>query len=156
MKTSASSPAHRAQTVDLYDTDFFEWTQRTAHRLRARRFAEVDVEHAAEEIGDMGKRDLRELNTRTEVLLAHLLKWKFQPRKRSRSWRATIVAQRHEIEAILEDSPSLRRRLVSARKRTYERAAARAAAESGLRVDAFPPDCPFSSEEILEAGFLPD
>jgi hypothetical protein len=55
-KTSASSTARVAQAVDLYDTDFFEWTQRTAHRLRARRFAEVDVEHVAEEVEDMGNR----------------------------------------------------------------------------------------------------
>lgn len=136
--------------------DFFEWTQQVADRLRARRFAELDVEHVAEEIEDMGKRDLRELNSRMEVLLAHLLKWKVQPRKRSRSWRATVVTQRHEIKAILEDSPSLRRRLASARKSNYERAVARAAAETGLSVNIFPPDCPFSNEEILEAGLLPD
>jgi len=156
MKTSASSPARPARAVDLYDTDFFEWTQRTAQRLRARRLAEVDIEHVAEEIEDIGKRDLRQLNTRMEVLLAHLLTWRFQPRKRSRSWRATIVAQRHEIDAILEDSPGLRRRLASGRRRNYDRAVARAAAETGLRAVAFPPDCPFSSDEILDAGFLPE
>jgi Domain of unknown function DUF29 len=155
MKTSGSAMPRSAPAVDLYDVDFFEWTQRTAGQLRARRFHEVDLQHAAEEIEDMGKRDLRELNSRMEVLLAHLLKWKLQPRHRSRSWRATIVAQRHEIEATLKDSPSLRRRLASARRSNYERAAARAAAETGLRWSAFPPDCPFSMDEILDAGFLP-
>jgi hypothetical protein len=156
MKTSTSSTARAAQTAELYDADFFEWTQRAADRLRARRFAELDVEHVAEEIEDMGKRDLRELNSRMEVLLAHLLKWKLQARNRSRSWRVTILAQRHEIKAILDDSPSLRRRLAAARKSNYERALARAAAETGLRINAFPADCPFSNEEILDAGFLPE
>ncbi len=156
MKTSAASTARAAQTVEIYDSDFFEWTQRTADQLRARRFAEVDVDHVAEEIEDMGRRDLRELNSRTEVLLAHLLKWKFQPRRRSRSWRATILTQRHEIEAVLNDSPSLRRRLASARKANYGRALARAVAETGLEVNVFPPSCPFSNEEILDARFLPD
>jgi len=156
MKTSASSTARPAPVVNLYDVDFFEWTQRTAGQLRARRFARVDIEHVAEEIEDMGKRDLRELNSRMEVLLAHLLKWKLQPRKRSRSWRATIVVQRREIDATLQDSPSLRRRLVSARPSNYEGAVARAAAETGLGVTAFPPSCPFSIEEILDVGFLPD
>ena len=156
MKTSVSSTARSTQTVDLYDVDFFEWTQRTADQLRARRLAAVDVERVAAEIEDMGKRDLRELNSRMDVLLAHLLKAKLQPRRRSRSWRATIVSQRQEIEATLKDSPSLRRRLASARKGNYERAVARAAAETGLRDNAFPPNCPFSIEEILDAGFLPD
>jgi hypothetical protein len=156
MKTTAASTARAAQSVELYDVDFFEWTQRTADQLRARRFAEVDVDHLAEEIEDVGKRDLRELNSRMEVLLAHLLKWMLQRRKRSRSWRATIVTQRHEIEAALKDSPSLRRRLASATRGNHERAVARAGAETGLEVDAFPPDCPFSIEEILDARFLPD
>jgi hypothetical protein len=156
MKTPASSMAGRTPVEDLYDLDFFEWTQRVADRLRARRFEELDVEHVAEEIEDMGKRDLRELNSRVEVLLAHLLKWKLQPRKRSRSWRTTIVTQRREIEAILKDSPSLRRRLVSARQSNYEGAVARAVAETGLKIDVFPSDCPFSVDQILDTGFLPD
>ena len=84
------------------------------------------------------------------------LKWRLQPRKRSRSWRATIVSQRREIDASLKDSPSLRPRLGSARRSNYEGAVARAAAETGLKVDAFPRDCPFSIEQILDARFLPD
>jgi hypothetical protein len=77
------------------------------------------------------------------------LKWKLQPRKRTRSWRATIVIQRQEIEAILKDSPSLRRRLAATTTGNHERAIARAAAETGLKANTFPRDCPFSIDEIL-------
>ena len=101
----------------------------------------------------MGKRDLRELNSRMEVLVAHLLKWKLQPRKRSNSWRATIVAQRREIAAVLKDSPSLRPRLAG--KTNYEGVVERAAAETGIDVETFPSSCPFSIEEILDLRFLP-
>jgi hypothetical protein len=59
---------------DLYDKDFFEWTRCNAALLRARRFEEADIEHLAEEVEDMGKRDRRELTSRLEVLLTHLLK----------------------------------------------------------------------------------
>jgi hypothetical protein len=156
MKTATGARDHAAQDATLYEADFFEWTQRTADQLRRRRFDETDIEHAAEEIEDMGKRDLRELNSRMEVLVAHLLKWKLQPRKRSNSWRATIVAQRREIAAVLKDSPSLRPRLVSARKSNYAGAIDRAAAETGIAAKALPPSCPFSIEEILDLRFLPD
>jgi hypothetical protein len=139
----------------LYDADFFEWTQRTADHLRQRRFDEADIEHVAEEIADMGKRDLRELHSRMEVLLAHLLKWKVQPRKRSNSWRATIVAQRREIAAVLKDSPSLRARLLASRESNYAGAVDRAVAETGLDAKKFPPVCPFSTDEILNLRFLP-
>ena len=156
MKTATGSSAHSAHDATLYETDFFEWTQRTAEQLRRRRFDETDIEHAAEEIEDMGKRDLRELNSRMEVLVAHLLKWKLQPRKRSNSWRATIVAQRREIAAVLQDSPSLRPRLIAATNSNYAGAVDRAVAETGIEVKKFPLHCPFSNEEILDPRFLPD
>ena len=156
MKTATEARAHAAQDATLYEADFFAWTQRIADQLRRRRLDEADIEHVAEEIEDMGKRDVRELNSRMEVLVAHLLKWKLQPRKRSNSWRATIVAQRREIAAVLKDSPSLRARLGSARKSNYAGGAERAAAETGLEVKKFPPNCPFSNEEILDLRFLPD
>ena len=154
MKTATAARAPEAQEATLYEADFFAWTQRTADQLRRRRFGEADIEHAAEEIEDMGKRDLRELNSRMEVLVTHLLKWKLQPRKRSNSWRATIVAQRREIAAVLKESPSLRPRLASARKTNYEGAIERAAAETGIHVETFPSSCPFSIEEILDLRFL--
>jgi hypothetical protein len=93
----------------LYDEDFFEWTQRTAELIREGRFSEVDREHLAEEIADMGKRDRRELRSRTVRLIQHLLKWKYQPKRRCNSWLATIGEQRRRLLLLLEDSPSLRR-----------------------------------------------
>ena len=156
MKTATGARAHAAHDATLYEADFFEWTQRTADQLRRRRFDEVDIEHAAAEIEDMGKRDLRELNSRMKVLVAHLLQWKLQPRKRSNSWRATIMVQRQEIAAVLKDSPSLRARVVAAAKSNHAGAVERAAAETGLEVKTFPPNSPFSNEQILDLRFLPD
>jgi Domain of unknown function DUF29 len=45
--------------TSLYDRDFFEWTWQVARLLREGRFSEVDVEHLAEEIEDVGKIDQR-------------------------------------------------------------------------------------------------
>ena len=137
-----------------YDADFFAWTRRTAELLRARRFDEVDVEHAAEEIEDMGRRDARELNRRLQVVLMHLLKWKLQPKKRTRSWQTTLLSQRSEIDTLLRDSPSLRHKLPVDLPRNYERAVTRAAVETGLRADRFPPQCPFTVLQILDEKFL--
>lgn len=86
METPTSS--HAAKTAAaLNDTDFDSWTQRTAAFLRARRFDEldIDVEHAAEEV-ERGKRDLKDLNSRVQVLLSDLLKWQRLPDRRSPSW----------------------------------------------------------------------
>jgi hypothetical protein len=156
MKRSTSSVARKPQDPELYNVDFLEWTQRTAQLLREGRFKEVDVEHVAEEIEDIGKRDLKEVNSRLQVVLVHLLKWKWQPRRRSVSWRSTLVTQRVEIDAELQDSPSLHRRMRETLQRTYQGAVKRAAVETGLPPSTFPHACPFSIEQALDTEFLPD
>ena len=143
------------ESAAAYDADFFAWTQRTAALLRARRFDEIDVEHAAEEIESMGRRDVRELNRRMRVLLAHLLKWQLQPKKRTSSWRTTLSTQRFEIDALLRDSPGLRPRLLQDLPANYARALKRATDETALRADKFPSRCPFTLEQILDEDFLP-
>ncbi len=55
--------------TELYNKDFFEWTQTTASLLRDHSFEELSVASIAEEIEDLGKRDSREVNSRTRVLL---------------------------------------------------------------------------------------
>lgn len=95
-------------TKDLYERDFFEWTQSNAALLRARRFDQADIEHIAEEFEDMGKSQRHELSNRLRVLLAHLLKRQFQPERRGRSWRAAIRVRRDELLRLLRQMPSLR------------------------------------------------
>jgi hypothetical protein len=144
-----------ANLSGLYDEDFFEWTSRSAELLRAGEFEQADIEHIAEEIEDMGKRDLRELNSRTVVLLAHLLKWQLQPEKRSRPWNTTIVSQRIEIEDDIEQSPSLQAKLSDRLADNYAKAVRLAASETGLAREQFPSECPFSTSQILDPEFLP-
>jgi len=141
--------------MEDYEQDFYAWTQRTAELLRAGRFDEADIEHVAEEIEDMGRRDVRELSSRMQVLLAHLLKWQVQTDQRSASWRGTITAQRQELDSVLEQSPSLRPKLASGLADNYARAVKRAAAETGLGSDHFPDACPYRVEQVLDEDFLP-
>ncbi len=156
MPLRASKHGIRENLASFYEKDFFVWTQRTAELLRAGRFTEIDVEHAAEEIEGMGKRDLKEVNIRMQVLLMHLLKWLLQPDMRSSSWRSKIVAQRIEIEAVLRQSPSLRARLGPALPDNYVQAIRRALPETGLPKEQFPAECPFTLRKILDDDFLPE
>ena len=88
----------RPETLVSYDEDVLLWSRQQARLLREGRFSELDVEHLADEIEDVGKSEKRELASRCAVLMAHLLKWRFQPSIRSSSWRATIRDQRKRIE----------------------------------------------------------
>jgi len=140
----------------LYNLDFAEWTQITAELLRQRKFDEIDIENIAEEIESLGKRDRRELASRLNVLLMHLLKWTYQPQKYTHSWRNTVKEQRRQIQAILKDSPSLKGYITEEFSDCYQEARDRAADETGLDISAFPIKCEWPLEQVLNASYLPE
>jgi hypothetical protein len=147
--------AQPASVSNLYEEDFFEWTRRNAELLRTGQWSQADVEHIAEEIEDMGKRDLKELNSRLQVLVAHLLKWQLQPARRTKSWTRTITLQRIEIENVLEQSPSLKAEMNSRLAANYTKAVRRAMFDTELPSDSFSAQCPFTIAQILDPDFLP-
>jgi hypothetical protein len=139
----------------LYDDDFAAWASETARQLRAGRFSEIDVEHVAEEIEDMGKSEKREMLRRLTVLVMHLLKWKWQADKRTTSWQSTMATQRAELHRLLRQSPSLKSVIAASVTDVYPDAVESAIIETGLSAQTFPASCPFSVDEILERMFFP-
>ena len=107
------------------------------------------MEHLIEELEAMAGKLRRELKNRMRVLLAHLLKWQAQPKRRSRSWAATIAEQRDQIAALLEENPSLWQDLPEVARSVYPRAVRLAAIETGLPRQDFPPELPYPAEQIL-------
>ena len=142
-------------SADLYERDFYEWTQHNAELLRSGRIADADAMHLAEEIGDMGKRERRALLSRAAVLWAHLLKWQAQPERRSRSWEATIRVQRRELTKLLADMPSLKPILQESFDEVYADAVLLAVADTNLSEESFPSVPPFGLDQLLSEDFLP-
>ena len=145
-----------ASTASLYESDFHQWASRTAEMLRAGTVEESELGHIAEEIESMGISQRRELLGGVRILLIHLLKWRFQPGLRSASWRIIINGQRREIADLLDQMPSLRPVLAAGFDKTYARATADAADETGLPNTDFPRQCPFSLDQALNLDFLPE
>src|SRR5512143_3907572 len=112
------------RTAELYDSDFAEWARHHAELLRAGRASEADLEHIAEEIEDMGKRERRSLHNRCVRLIEHLLKWRYQPERRGSSWTRTIILQRRSIRRLLDENPSFRTALGEVVADAYDDAAA--------------------------------
>jgi hypothetical protein len=138
-----------------YDDDFFAWTQEQARLLRDGDVASIDLENLAEEIESVGRIDRREIRNRLTVLLVHLLKWQFQPKRRGSSWSTTIWEQRLQINSILEDSPSLRSFPAEVLGVSYRHACEKAAQETRIQPSIFPVECPYTLEQILSEDFLP-
>ena len=139
-----------------YDTDFYSWTRHNAELLRQGKFSELDIENVAEEIESMGRRDKRELISRLAVLMAHLLKWAFQPDRRCNSWLYTIKEQRIKVRKLLEESPSLKYEISLKVTEAYEESIIIASSETGLYEDKFPTESPFTFEQCLDDKFLPE
>lgn len=142
--------------ITKYETDYYSWLMKNAGLLREKRLDEIDTANIAEELEAMGRNEKRELIHRMSILIAHLLKWKYQAVCRSRSWKNTIRIQRMDIKDLLEDSPSLRRDMETKLVKAYEKAGLKAEDETGIDRDQFPANCPFTLAEILDDGFLPD
>jgi Domain of unknown function DUF29 len=139
-----------------YDADFYGWANEQATLLREGRLNEADIENIAEEIESMGRGEKRELINRLSVLLAHLLKWRFQPERRDHSWIYTIREQRLQIARHMKDNPSLHAKTAEAIADAYETAVLAAAEDSGLVEKTFPQACPFSFEQVVAEDFWPD
>jgi hypothetical protein len=135
---------------DLYDTDFYAWTREQADLLRAGRLPALDVAHLAEEIESMGRSERNLLTDGLAVLLAHLLKWRFQPGLRGNSWRLTIREQRRRAARVLAQNPSLGAVLDAILADAYGDALLMAERETGLPEGTFPPASPWTFDQAMQ------
>ena len=120
--------------AELYDRDFFLWTEEQAAALRRAKDSNLplDWENLAEEIESLGKSDRRELTSQIRRILRHLLKLEASPATRPHAgWRSTIIDARSQIDEVLSDSPSLRREVDRLVKDQLAAAAELAASDLG-------------------------
>ena len=136
-----------------YEEDVLAWSEEQAALLRAGETAGLDWQNLAEEIESLGKSQKSELRSRLALVIQHLLKYKFQPGHRSRSWSTTIRVQRDELEGLLATT----RACAAAWRRPASRLP-----QGGKRRDGgdgpvhFPEDCPFTLDQIMDPDWLPE
>ena len=141
--------------TNLYETDFYAWTQQQAKLLKTKAWDELDTVNLVEEIESLGRKERQELRNRLGILIGYLLKWQYQPHRRSNSWLATIREQRREIRILLMENPSLQSYQVEAIELAYQSGIDLAVRETNLPYEAFPPTCNYMLEQVLNAQFLP-
>ncbi|MFM2063375.1 MAG: hypothetical protein RLZZ507_3045 [Cyanobacteriota bacterium] len=141
---------------NLYEQDFYLWIETTAKQLKAGKFAEIDLENLIEEIESMGRNEKHALESNLVILLMHLLKYKYQPEKRTNSWKATIREHRRRLTRSFKESPSLKTYFQEVFMECYQDARQQASDETGLLLDMFPVESPFNTDECLNQDFLPN
>jgi hypothetical protein len=141
---------------NLYNQDFYLWIETTAKQLKNGNFSEIDLANLIEEIESMGRSEKRALKSNLLVLLMHLLKYKYQPEKCSNSWLSTIFEHRRRLKEELTESPSLKSHFLEIFNECYQDARKQASLETGLSLDTFPIDSPFTIDESLNQDYLPE
>ena len=138
-----------------YQTDVVAWANEQAAFIRQGKFDQLDLEHLAEEIEDVGKSEQRELASRMAALIAHLLKWQFQLGHRGASWERTIKEQRKALEFHIKQVPSLKSKLFNSEWQDAVWADAVTIAIKGTAIENFPETCPWTIDDILAHNWLP-
>ncbi|WP_095203148.1 DUF29 domain-containing protein [Mesorhizobium carmichaelinearum] len=145
----------RKQQLTPYEADYAQWCAEQGALLREGRLSDLDRENLAEEIESLGRSDKREIASRLGTLVLHLLKWEFQPEQRKAGWLLTIREQRHRIDDLLDESPSLKAYPAQRLAREFKIARLKALDETGMRDRDFPVDCPYAIREILDHDYFP-
>jgi hypothetical protein len=140
----------------LYDTDFYAWTQAEAAALAAKRWDQLDVAHLVEEIRDLGNEQAHAVESHLSRLLQHLLKWRYQPAHRSRSWQRSITVARQQIARRLRRNPSLRPQVPTFLNDAYRDARRLARLDTDLPLATFPETCPWGLDQLLDEDFWPE
>ena len=143
-------------STSLYETDFYRWTFEQSKLLALGNLDGLDLENLAEEIASLGRQERQELENRLGVLIGHLLKWQYQPNKRSRSWQVTISNQRRAIKKLLTNNPSLKPYLDTAVQDGFLLGLGLVLSETKLKKKLLPTDCPYEIAQIFDVNFPDD
>lgn len=138
----------------LYEQDFYLWLEEQVQALQESRYSDLDIGNLIEELEALGRAEKHAVLSHLRVLLIHLLKWQYQPDRRTSSWISTINTQRHDLDLLL--TVTLKRHLEENFESTYAKARRDAARETNLSLETFPHQCSFSVIHVLDEDFFPN
>ena len=140
----------------LYERDFCLWVEEQARLLKEGRLEQLDVVNLIDEIEDLSINRKHAVTSNLVVILKHLLKHQYQPRRRSRSWLASIAEHRRRLRKEFQHAPSLRGYAREQFEECYQDGRRQALIETGMGPDALPSAPPYTLEQTLDPEFLPD
>ena len=141
--------------ASLYETDYLKWLNDTIQQIQNQDYDHIDWQNLIEEIEDMGRNERRALESNLIIVFLHLLKWQYQPQKRSGSWERSLIEHRRRIRKALKESPSLNSYLEEILLESYTEAVKQAKAETKLPISTFSSECPYQLSTIIDDDFLP-
>lgn len=144
-----------AQTVDLYDCDFYAWLQTTTQLLREHRYAEIDTEHLATELEQLQRQERRSLKRLFIQLIVALLGLQVD-QSQAQLTLQEIQRLRYQVLDQLSDSPSLTEFLQAHFDALYVHAQQQALEQLLVGQQELPEHPPFELAQVLDTEFFPE
>lgn len=152
------NPEIKTKMGSLYDIDFQCWLDQTVAQLQTHDFSNLDLENLIEEIKSLGKSDKRVISSYLMRLCEHFLKlryWESEREQCFRGWKLEVANFRLQIQAILQDSPSLKNHLRENFVPEYRNGRKLFLNGSELEARSIPPEPDFTLEQALDEDWLP-
>lgn len=147
--------------TNLYETDFYQWTQETLRAIQERDVEHLDWGNLAEEVEALGSSEKRGVKSLLRELLTHLLLYQYWQDKRdyqTKGWKREIYGFRLQLKDRLE-AKTMYNYFISQIDEIYPQASRGAAfksEEAELSLPSFPALCPYSVEQLLDLEFFPE
>jgi hypothetical protein len=88
----------RTKAKQLYEDDFYVWTETQAALLRKRQFEALDLGNLIEEVEALGRAEKSSVLNNASVIIEHLLKLQHSPARGPRNvWRASVREHRRRL-----------------------------------------------------------
>jgi hypothetical protein len=142
--------------TSLYEQDYYLWLKKTIQLLQDDKLSDLDRQNLIEELEDMARSQKKAVKSNLTVILWHLLKYKYQPDKRTNSWKLILFEHRDGLSEDFADSLSFKPFFEEVFNECYNKARQKAAIETGLPIETFPFESPFPPDETLNPKYLPD
>jgi hypothetical protein len=155
MGATGKARADEAAVPASYEGDFHAWAFEQAALVRALAPKTLDVDNIAEELEALGRGERRAVIARWRLIIHHLLKWQYQPDRRTRSWIATVSREREHLRRLETESPSLAARDLELVTEAFRIALRDAMEETDLPRSTFPARCPYTPDELRDDRFFP-
>ena len=142
----------------LYEQDYVAWLHLTLTQLKQQDFSNIDWVNLIEEIDALGREQRHKVESYLLRLLIHLLLYQYWDVERTwsaKGWEKEIDNFRLELDSLLE-SQVLFKHFLSILEKRYTKARQLAIKKSNLSSTVFPEICPYSPEQILDFGWLPN
>jgi hypothetical protein len=147
--TRTADPSVSPPAEPRYEADVYSWAVRQARLLREGRFQDADIANIAEEIESLGRNERSTLRSFAVRVIQHMLKWDYQPERRTCSWRTSIDIHRVHARQQLAENPGLKPQLPAILTGVYELGVAFAMDETDLERTTFPARCPYGWDEVM-------